>query len=489
MGIGNILSQSSRRAIMNSTMVTFKHQPPVNRNMRVLDRSFFVIKVPLCAVKFPDPRNISLFSKQFKDCILRVPRIPHVVKLSSLLENPKQEGKTLACDNNVISKGVLLNDAIDSVEEAYKKLPQEAIDFLHNSQAELLPYEKVLDYNFWKAEEILRAVLPEGLLDEIPTGFTVTGHIAHLNLREEFKPYDSLIGQVILDKNNKIETVVDKVSSIATKFRTFPMKVIAGRDESLVVEQKESDCVFRFDFSKVYWNSRLHTEHERLVSQYFQPGQVVCDVFAGVGPFAIPAGKKHVFVLANDLNPESYKYLQENIKLNKVDPFVRAQELDGALFIKKSPQLLQNWTNDVGKVCVPLNKRKRQKKEDSHSFSKRESSTTKEIPIPLEIHHYVMNLPDSSITFLHCFRGLFNGLNINNLPWIHVHCFEKHGTDEEPTTGELQERVHKRILEELDTDEATLPVDKMSFHLVRKVSPTKPMFCVSFQLPKNVALK
>ncbi|AQZ16480.1 TRM5 (YHR070W) [Zygosaccharomyces parabailii] len=481
MGIRYIFNQSTRRQIMNSTLTTFKFQPPVNRDMRTLDRSFFVVKVPLCVVKFTDPKNISLFSKEFKDYILRVPRIPHVVKLSPLSEVSPQDGKTLACDNKIISKGVLLNDDIRTVEEACKKLPQEAMDFLKNSEAELLPYEKVLDYKFWKAEEILRAVLPLELLDEIPTGFTVTGHIAHLNLREEFKPYDSLIGQVILDKNNKIETVVDKVSSIATKFRTFPMKVIAGCDDSLVVEQRESDCVFRFDFSKVYWNSRLHTEHDRLVSKYFQPGQVVCDVFAGVGPFAIPAGKKHVFVLANDLNPESFKYLQENIKLNKVDSFVEPYDLDGAQFIQQSPQLLEKWANRVGKVSIQLNKRKRQKKGDLGAPS------IKEFSIPLEIHHYVMNLPDSSITFLRYFKGLFNDSCIKNLPWIHIHCFEKHGTDEEPTMDELHERVHKRILRELSVDDSTLPLNQISIHLVRKVSPTKPMFCASFQLPKSVA--
>ena len=81
--------------------------------------------------------------------------------------------------------------------------------------------------------------------------------------------------------------------------------------------QSESDCRFTFDFSRVYWNSRLHTEHARLVDM-FQPHDLVADVFAGVGPFALPAAKKGCAVLANDLNPESYKYLTLNIKDNRV---------------------------------------------------------------------------------------------------------------------------------------------------------------------------
>ena len=84
--------------------------------------------------------------------------------------------------------------------------------------------------------------------------------------------------------------------------------------------QSELDCRFTFDFTQVYWNSRLSAEHERLVN-LFKPEDVVADVFAGVGPFALPAGKKGCGVFANDLNPNSYKYLQVNIKDNKVRAF------------------------------------------------------------------------------------------------------------------------------------------------------------------------
>ena len=135
-----------------------------------------------------------------------------------------------------------------------------------------------------------------------------------------------------LQKNKKVKTVVNKLNSIDNQFRFFKMELIAG-DADFVVEhvsnclvewtshwsctQHESDCRFTFDFSQVYWNSRLHTEHDRLV-RLFKPIEVVADVFAGVGPFAVPAAKKGCAVLANDLNPNSEKYLAINVKNNQV---------------------------------------------------------------------------------------------------------------------------------------------------------------------------
>lgn len=121
-----------------------------------------------------------------------------------------------------------------------------------------------------------------------------------------------------MDKNKTIRTVINKTDDVGThsEYRTFGYEVLAGVDD-MNVELKEANCTFRFDYSKVYWNSRLHTEHERLVES-FKPGEVVCDVMAGVGPFAVPAGKKRVFVWANDFNPDSYASMKDAIILNKV---------------------------------------------------------------------------------------------------------------------------------------------------------------------------
>lgn len=139
-----------------------------------------------------------------------------------------------------------------------------------------------------------------------------------MNLREEYQPYKDLIAAVLLDKNPSVRTVINKTDDVGSNspFRTFDFEILAG-EPNLTVTAKQEDCFFRFDYSKVYWNTRLGAEHHRLVS-LFKEGEAVCDVMAGVGPFAVPAGKKGVFVWANDLNPDSYASLQDAIQRNKV---------------------------------------------------------------------------------------------------------------------------------------------------------------------------
>jgi len=69
-------------------------------------------------------------------------------------------------------------------------------------------------------------VLPEGV--EAPSSFETVGHIAHFNLRREQMPWRRVIGQVILDKNPLLRTVVTKVGEIESEYRVFSMEVIAG---------------------------------------------------------------------------------------------------------------------------------------------------------------------------------------------------------------------------------------------------------------------
>jgi len=61
-----------------------------------------------------------------------------------------------------------------------------------------------------------------------------------------------------------------------------------------------------------------HTGRRLRLAELFRPGEVVCDLMAGIGPFAIPAARRRVTVHANDLNPRCAHYLRMNVRVNKV---------------------------------------------------------------------------------------------------------------------------------------------------------------------------
>ena len=272
-------------------------------------------------------------------------------------------------------------------------------------------------------------------------------------------------GQVVLDKQSNIRTVVNKTNQIDDTFRFFKMEVLAGEND-LMATVKENGCTFTFDFSKVYWNSRLHTEHERLVKE-FKKNDTVVDVFAGVGPFAIPAARKGCTVYANDLNPHSYEYLRVNAEKNGVTQNLKAYNLDGREFIQNilARELLQPYEK-------PKNSTYQSTKSRS-SLSLRDAWNT----------HVVMNLPATAVEFLDTFKGLYSAVlpehrDSIHLPTIYCYCFSK--SEDSPEDDALL-----MVVKNLGV--ATLSEGTYSTHNVRRVAPNKVMIRVTFQLPHEVA--
>ena len=66
--------------------------------------------------------------------------------------------------------------------------------------------------------------------------------------------------------------MTNKLNSIDTKFRFVKMELLAGEPNHVfehvgfaVLSSPEPNYVIALDFTQAYWNSRLHTEHDRLV--------------------------------------------------------------------------------------------------------------------------------------------------------------------------------------------------------------------------------
>lgn len=281
-------------------------RPPVLATSTVLNRAAFSQTLNIAAASVRDIKRIAPIRQALAKSadLLTIERQPTVV--------PDPDVSLAATGR----KCLLLKPSISAAEPA--KWSPVLAELVKQDDVRIVPYELNIGYDHWTYRDVLTALLPDELHDDIPSGFNTAGHVAHLNLREQHLPYKSLIAEVLVDKNQHIKTVINKTSDVGAtdQFRTFPYEVLAGPDD-LKVELIENRCVFVFDYGKVYWNSKLEKEHTRLMGM-FKPGEVVCDVMAGIGPFAVPSAKKGVFVWANDFNPESYKYLQDAITRNKV---------------------------------------------------------------------------------------------------------------------------------------------------------------------------
>ncbi|XP_066464302.1 tRNA (guanine(37)-N1)-methyltransferase isoform X2 [Eleutherodactylus coqui] len=400
----------------------FSPNPSV-RGMVDLDRNAFTktIQVPVLKLR---KEIVNKVMKTLKHRLLHRPQMKRII------DDPKDDNtKSVILDPYIVTS----EDVFDERDRAFFK------------QIDISPQVRQVDlqltYENFKTNEILEAVLPQG--QSVTTGFSRVGHIAHMNLRDHQLPYKNLIGQVILDKNPGITTVVNKTNIIDSTYRNFQMEVLAGED-NMVAKVKENGFTYEFDFSKVYWNPRLGSEHDRITG-FLQSGDVVFDVFAGVGPFAIPAAKKNCIVYANDLNPESYKWLIHNCKLNKVDKKVQAFNTDGREFI--------------GTVV----------KEELPKYIKSFSTERK------NRLHIVMNLPALALDFLDSFRHLLPEKPHTDdvLPTVHCYGFSK---DDNP-----EKEVKDRAEEMLGTT-----LESCSIHLVRQVAPNKQMMCISFELPSEV---
>lgn len=397
--------------------------PPASvRGMTLLDRDAFTKTVKVPSLRLQDV-NLSKVMPTLKKYILKMQKLKPVIS--------SEKGVIAYLDPGKIET---LDDIPDSDKEIIKSY-----------NGEFSKMELKLTYENWKVEDVLKAILPEEL--EVPTGFSQIGHIIHLNLRDSQLPYKDLIGQVFLDKIPNAKTVVNKTNVIDATFRFFSMEILAG-EENTEVEVKENGLRYQFDFSKVYWNPRLGTEHEKIVN-FLKPEDVLYDVFAGVGPFAVPAARKGIKVLANDLNPESYKWLLKNAKINKTKGNITAFNKDGRDFLR----------NEV----------------KTDILKRRENNQS-------GVEHIVMNLPAMAVEFLDVFRDWFTDEEIRKVSSkqlkIHVYCFVKLLKNEEPSD------VAKSLVEE-KLDAILCPKTLIEIRHVRNVSPKKEMMRVSFFLTEK----
>ncbi len=165
--------------------------------------------------------------------------------------------------------------------------------------------------------EALRGQLTEEQLARI-RAFDVVGDIAIVKLPDELLPKKHLIGRALMEVHRHVRTVLRQTSAVGGEFRTRELEVIAGEPRTETIHQ-EHGCKFKTDLAQAYFSPRLATERIR-IARLVKPGEVVTNMFAGVGCYSIViakhSGVKKVYSI--DKNPAAVKYMRDNIRINKV---------------------------------------------------------------------------------------------------------------------------------------------------------------------------
>jgi len=120
-----------------------------------------------------------------------------------------------------------------------------------------------------------------------------------------------------LSLKHNVKTIME-IDHIQGTKREPVYRVLYG-DETETIN-KENGCLFKLDLSKVMWSKGNNNERLR-IAKLVEDDETVIDMFAGIGYFSIPIGvhanAKEIYSI--EINPNSYHYLCENIKLNKVN--------------------------------------------------------------------------------------------------------------------------------------------------------------------------
>ena len=133
------------------------------------------------------------------------------------------------------------------------------------------------------------------------------------------------VAAAIVESDLRATTVVNRASKVSGELRVREWDVLVG--ESTETVHREYGHEFALDIAAVYFSPRLATERHRVVEQV-DDGECALDMFAGVGPFAVPMAARGADVVACDLNPVAVEYLRENARRNGVDDRVTAVEGD-----------------------------------------------------------------------------------------------------------------------------------------------------------------
>ncbi|MBI1662256.1 MAG: 50S ribosomal protein L11 methyltransferase [Nitrosopumilus sp.] len=180
----------------------------------------------------------------------------------------------------------------------------------------------------------LESILSPKESDELISAFDQIGDIIIVRIPDSLLSKKKIIGETLLNDVKIARSVFYQASAVEGDFRTRNLEIIAGEDNR-ETEYKEFGCKFIVDVENAFFSPRLSTERDR-ISNLIQDGEIMTNMFAGVGMFSIIAAKKKkCTVYSLDINPIASELCERNIKLNKLAGEVISINEDAAKIINE----------------------------------------------------------------------------------------------------------------------------------------------------------
>lgn len=153
----------------------------------------------------------------------------------------------------------------------------------------------------------------DSTLKAIPSSWSVLGSIILVSFGEH-EPQPA-IGEALLDLHTEADTVLAR-RGITGEHRQPTVEVVAGTGETETIHT-ENGVKYALDLSKVMFSPGNKAERARM-GQLVSPSEAVFDMFAGIGYFTLPMAMAGASVVSVERNPQAFRYLLENAKLNQL---------------------------------------------------------------------------------------------------------------------------------------------------------------------------
>jgi|TARA_B100000959_G_scaffold8393_1_gene8460 tRNA (guanine37-N1)-methyltransferase len=183
-------------------------------------------------------------------------------------------------------------------------------------------------------KKALENVLTLAENSELISAFDQIGEIIIVRIPDSLLSKKKIIGETLLKEVKIAKSVFYQASDVEGDFRTRKLEILAGEDNTKT-EYKEFGCKFTVDVENAFFSPRLSTERER-IANLIQDGEIITNMFAGVGMFSIMAAKKKkCTVFSLDINPMASKLCEKNIEQNKLAGNIISINGDASEIIKE----------------------------------------------------------------------------------------------------------------------------------------------------------